>query len=37
MGIVSIEVITQANDWEEYSSCFGKGVGISRNWATPTF
>ena len=26
-------IISQANEWEEYSSYFGKGVGISRNWA----
>ena len=22
------------NDWEEYSSYFGEGVGIAGNWAT---
>ena len=35
-GMVSVVdwVISYANDWEGYSSCFGEGVEISRNWAT---
>ena len=27
-------VISCANEWEDYSSNFGEGVEISRNWAT---
>ena len=30
-------VISQANEWEDYSSYLGKGAEISRNWAPPTF
>ena len=30
-------VISQANEWEDYSSYFGKRVEISRNWATTHF
>ena len=25
------------NNWKNYFNYFGDGVGISRNWATPTF
>ena len=28
---------TELNEWKEYSSYFGEGVGISRNQATATF
>ena len=27
-------VISQANEWKDYSKYFGKGVELSRNWAT---
>ena len=27
-------VISQANEWEDYSNYFGEGVEISRNWVT---
>ena len=27
-------VISQANEWEDYSNYFGEGVEISRIWAT---
>ena len=30
-------VISQANEWEDYSNYFGEGAGISRNWATAHF
>ena len=30
-------VISWANKWEDDSSYFGEGVGISRNWATAHF
>ena len=30
-------VISQANEWEDYSNYFGNGVGISRNWASTHF
>ena len=30
-------VISQANEWEDYSNYFGEGVGISRNWTTAHF
>ena len=30
-------IISWANQWEEYNSYFGKGVGISRSWATEHF
>ena len=30
-------VISQANEWEHYSNCFGEGEGIARNWATIPF
>ena len=30
-------VISQANEWEDYSNYLGEGVGISRNWATTHF
>ena len=30
-------VISQANEWEDYSNYFGEGVGISRNWAIAHF
>ena len=30
-------VISQANEWEDYSNYFGEGMGISRNWATAHF
>ena len=26
-------VISYAIEWEDYSNYFGKGMGISRNWA----
>ena len=28
-------VISYANEWEDYSNCFGEGMEISRIWATP--
>ena len=31
------QVISQANEWEDYSNYFGEGMGISRNWATAHF
>ena len=30
-------VISQANEWEDYSNCFGKRMEISRNWTTAHF
>ena len=30
-------VISQANEWEDYSNCFGKWVDIPRSWATVHF
>ena len=30
-------VISEANQWEDYSNYFGEGVEISRNWATTHF
>ena len=30
-------VISQANEWEEYSNYMGEGVRISRSWATAHF
>ena len=27
-------IISQANEWEDYSNYFGEGVEVSRNWAT---
>ena len=30
-------VISQANEWEDYSNYFGEGMRISRNWATAHF
>ena len=30
-------MIPSPSEWEGYSSCFGDGVGISRNWATTHF
>ena len=30
-------VISQANEWEDYSNYFGDGAEISRNWATVHF
>ena len=30
-------VILRANEWENYSSCFAKGVEIFWNWATAQF
>ena len=30
-------VISEANEWEDYSSYFGEGAGISRNWTTAYF
>ena len=30
-------VISQANEWEDYSSCFGEGAETPRNWALFTF
>ena len=30
-------VISEANEWEDYSNYFGEGVEISRNWATTHF
>ena len=30
-------VISQANEWEDYSNYFKEGVGTSRNWATACF
>ena len=30
-------VISQANEWEDYSNYFREGVEISRNWATAHF
>ena len=30
-------VISQANEWEDYSNYFGEGAEISRNWATIHF
>ena len=30
-------VISQANEWEDYSNYFREGVGISRYWATTHF
>ena len=29
--------INEAKEWEEYSRCFGEGVGISKNWGTAHF
>ena len=26
-----------AHEWEEYSSYFGEGIGVSRSWATVHF
>ena len=30
-------VISQANEWEDYSNYFGEGADISRTWATAHF
>ena len=30
-------VISQANEWEDYSNYFGKGAEIPRNWGTTHF
>ena len=30
-------VLSQANEWEDYSNYFKEGVGTSRNWATACF
>ena len=30
-------VISQGNEWEDFSNCFGEGLEISRNWATTHF
>ena len=30
-------VISQANEWEEYSNYLGEGMDISRNWGTTYF
>ena len=30
-------MISYANEWEEYSSYFEEGMGISQNWATVHF
>ena len=30
-------VISQANEWEDYSKYFGEEAGISGNWATAHF
>ena len=32
-----LTLISQANEWKKYSSYFGKGVRISRSWATAHF
>ena len=38
-GVVSFMgwVISEANEWEDYSNYYGEGVEISRNWATTRF
>ena len=30
-------VISQGNEWEDYSNYLEKGAEISRNWAPPIF
>ena len=30
-------VISEDNEWEDYSNYFGERVEISRNWATASF
>ena len=30
-------IMSQANEWEDYSNYLGKWAGISRNWATTCF
>ena len=38
MGLAFMSwVISQANEQENFSNCFGGGGGISRNWATTHF
>lgn len=37
-GVVSFYgLISQANEWEDFSNYFGERAGISRNWATTPF